>query len=422
MKDYGVPLALFKVAALCMALSAPSFAQTYDTKNPASHQSTGLAGHDPNTASANKAQPAQSTELDTARTARSLMHNTVESSNGDKLGSVKDMVIDTHSGRVDYVIVSTGGISGVGSRLKAVPPSALSLATTKKNTLSLGITPEQWKGAPDFDKKNLAGLGDQAQGQQVYQYYKQQWPTRATQAPAQPPLPPTGRDSGTRGRSTEQIQLASDLMGRSVVNPQGQDVGKISDLLVDIGNPKTAFAILKPGSLISNADKQVAHQLFAIAISSFNTASGDNDKLVLDIPPARFQQAQPLSATSWTEAGTATGAPGVFRYQAQNHDAYSGDPDNTRRNARDRDAGAVTPIKQSESREDLHLTQNIRRAIMKEDGLSTLARNVKVISANGRVVLRGPVHSDQEKSAIARLAEQSAGAGNVEDQLEVTHD
>ncbi|MDB6121657.1 MAG: PRC-barrel domain protein [Pedosphaera sp.] len=413
MKKYGASPSVIKLVTLSLALSTSiCLAQTHDAQNPASHQSTGLAGRDTSTTSAN---------LGAGRTAKDLMHDNVESKNGDKLGSVKDMVIDTRSGRVDYIVISSGGVAGVGSHLKAVPPSALSLGTTKKNTLALDVTPEQWKAAPDFDKKNLASLGDQAQGQQIYQFYKQQWPAVAAQAPATPALPPTGRDSGIRGQTSRQLQLASDLIGKNVVNRQGQDVGKISDLLVDISSPKVAFAILKPGSVITDADKQASHQLFAIAINSLNTMSGDN-KIVLDIAPAQFQSAQNFDATSWTDAGAATGTANVFRYQGRDNDAYSKEPDNTRRNVRDRDSGALTPTKQSESKEDLQLTQNIRRSIVKDDGLSTLAKNVKIISANGKVVLRGPVHSEQEKNEIARLAEQTAGVGNVENHLEITHD
>ena len=93
--------------------------------------------------------------------------------------------------------------------------------------------------------------------------------------------------------------------------------------------------------------------------------------------------------------------------------------DNTGRNVRDRKAGALTPIKQSESTEDLDLARSIRQAVVKHGGFSLSAKNVKVITGSGKVVLRGPVRSAKEKSEIGQLAEQAAGVRNVENNLEI---
>ena len=66
-------------------------------------------------------------------------------------------------------------------------------------------------------------------------------------------------------------------------------------------------------------------------------------------------------------------------------------PDNTARNVRDRDGTTLTPGDQSESKADLALTQRIRQAIVADDSLSTTAHNVKIITSDGVVTLRGPV-------------------------------
>ena len=95
-------------------------------------------------------------------------------------------------------------------------------------------------------------------------------------------------------------------------------------------------------------------------------------------------------------------------------------PDNTGRNVRDRSGATLTPGDQSESQTDRRLTQQIRKAIMADKSLSTTAKNVKVITVNGTVTLRGPVKSLREKEAIEAKAQQIAGATNVENQLEVT--
>ena len=83
-------------------------------------------------------------------------------------------------------------------------------------------------------------------------------------------------------------------------------------------------------------------------------------------------------------------------------------PDNTATNERDRSGETKTSGDQSNSSADLKTTQAIRQALMKDGELSTTAKNIKVITANGHVTLRGPVKTAQEKARIDQLA-RSAG-------------
>lgn len=94
-------------------------------------------------------------------------------------------------------------------------------------------------------------------------------------------------------------------------------------------------------------------------------------------------------------------------------------PDNTGRNVRDRSGDTLTPGDQSENQADLTLTQRIRRELMADKSLSTDAKNVKIITINGIVTLRGPVNTVKEKSTIEAKAQSIAGTTNVDSQLEV---
>jgi osmotically-inducible protein OsmY len=94
-------------------------------------------------------------------------------------------------------------------------------------------------------------------------------------------------------------------------------------------------------------------------------------------------------------------------------------PDNTGVNTRDRDQRALTAQDQPENDADRQLTARVRQAIVADNQLSTSAHNVKVITANGVVTLRGPVKSDQERAAVAAKAQQVAGVQRVDNQLEV---
>jgi len=95
------------------------------------------------------------------------------------------------------------------------------------------------------------------------------------------------------------------------------------------------------------------------------------------------------------------------------------EPDNSGRNVRDRDNQNKTAGDQSESEADRTISQNIRQAINADDSLSTNGKNVKIITSDGTVTLRGPVKSDKEKAQIEAKAKQVAGVKKVENQLEI---
>jgi hyperosmotically inducible protein len=94
-------------------------------------------------------------------------------------------------------------------------------------------------------------------------------------------------------------------------------------------------------------------------------------------------------------------------------------PDNSAINARDTKGGPLTPENQSEKAEDRELTRKIRQAVVSEKGLSINARNIKIITVDGVVTLRGPVDSTQERDQIMSRALAVAGNGNVNNLIEV---
>lgn len=100
-------------------------------------------------------------------------------------------------------------------------------------------------------------------------------------------------------------------------------------------------------------------------------------------------------------------------------DADEAKPDNTKKNERDRDSAAKTPMDQNENKGDIDITASIRKAVMDDDDLSTTAKNCKIITADGVVTLRGPVASEDEKATIADLAKDVDGVKSVDNQLEV---
>ena len=94
-------------------------------------------------------------------------------------------------------------------------------------------------------------------------------------------------------------------------------------------------------------------------------------------------------------------------------------PDNSATNQRDRSGETQTSGDQSNTPADLKITQNIRRSLMKDSELSTSAKNIKVITADGQVTLRGPVKTAEERAKINQIARSAAGGAQIVDQLEV---
>ncbi|MFY9906136.1 MAG: BON domain-containing protein [Terriglobales bacterium] len=95
-------------------------------------------------------------------------------------------------------------------------------------------------------------------------------------------------------------------------------------------------------------------------------------------------------------------------------------PDNTRVNQRDRSPDEATADQQKANRSDRDITQQIRRSIAKDKSISTYGHNVKVITQNGMVTLKGPVRSEDEKQSIeSKAAEIAGGNDKINDQMEI---
>jgi hyperosmotically inducible protein len=94
--------------------------------------------------------------------------------------------------------------------------------------------------------------------------------------------------------------------------------------------------------------------------------------------------------------------------------------DNTKVNKRDRQKKELTADQQKDNRSDLQVTKQIRQSIMRDKSLSTSAHNVKLISNNRMVTLKGPVRTNEEKQAIEAKAAAIAGQDKLTSELQVT--
>ena len=112
-------------------------------------------------------------------------------------------------------------------------------------------------------------------------------------------------------------------------------------------------------------------------------------------------------------------APAPVAADTRSPPANAPAPDNTAINRRDAEADTKTPLDQKENQKDINLAAEIRQRVLDVKDLSINARNAKIIAADGKVTLRGPVNSDSERDTLDQIARAVAGDGNVDNQLEV---
>jgi sporulation protein YlmC with PRC-barrel domain len=114
----------------------------------------------------------------------------VFSSDGEHVGKISDIMLDVRSGRIAYAVLSEGGFLGMGSKLHAIPWTALTLDTDQK-CFHVDITAERLKNEPGFDKDHWPTMADQRWGESLHTYYNRDpyWLSRSEYV--DPDVPPT---------------------------------------------------------------------------------------------------------------------------------------------------------------------------------------------------------------------------------------
>jgi len=224
---------------------------------------------------------------------------------------------------------------------------------------------------------------------------------------------------------------ASELIGMNVKGPQDEKLGEIKDLIVDLHSGRVAYAVVSSGGILGIGDK-----LVAVPARSFEYSAADK-KLVLNVDKQTLANAPRFDKEHWPDMNDLRWNTEVYQHYGQepywsdrNANVVSGrenvrsktDVDNTKRNIRDRDGTTLTPEDQGGSKEDREITRQIRKSIVVEkgkDGDSVNARNIKIMTVNGAVTLRGVVESEAERDSIEARAKNVTGVTRVDNQLEV---
>jgi sporulation protein YlmC with PRC-barrel domain len=213
------------------------------------------------------------------------------------------------------------------------------------------------------------------------------------------------------------VQKASKIMGTAVNNLQGEKLGEVDNLVVDLSAGRIVAVIVSTGGYLG-----MDGELSAVPPTAFRF-NDEHDTLQLDTTKDRLAGSPHFQSGQWPDFSQSNYSGGV--YHAYNVEPYfntdaTNAPDNTAGNIRDRDNNTLTPLDQGNSQADIDTTAQIRNAIIAADGMSINGKNVKIITMNGRVTLRGPVNSSDEKRQIGDIADRIAQSDNVDNQLEVT--
>jgi len=92
--------------------------------------------------------------------------------------------------------------------------------------------------------------------------------------------------------------------------------------------------------------------------------------------------------------------------------------ENTQLNVRDKAGTNIIPDEQNNTAQDITITADIRKAVVNDKSLSINAHNVKIITRNGVVTLRGPVESETENTKLQKIVEKTYGVKQIDNQLE----
>ncbi len=370
--------------------------------------------------------------LNDAAKASDLIGMTVKNNQDEKLGKVEELAVDVESGRIVQVILSTGGFIGIGDALTAVPPSALHRDVALK-VLHLDADKEKLQGAPKFEMSKWAEYSDSEHLAGVYRHYGEEPAFTFIQRGDAVRAPNTisiRKADGTWDKDRVssdsqwmipasrlgQVQQASKLMGTPVNNLQNEKLGKVENLLVDLPSGRVVAIIVSSGGFLGMGDELSAVPPTALRFTT------DRDALQLDASKEMLSNAPHFKANQWPDLGQPSYADGVYRaYGVQPYFTtnLTAEPDNTASNVRDRNNSTLTPLDQGNSKADVDTTAQIRKGIIADKNMSMNARNVKIITIDGQVTLRGPVDTAEEKRLIGEIANRIAHSENVDNQLEV---
>lgn len=207
--------------------------------------------------------------------ASKLIGQEVRNANGEKMGEIRDLIVDVAAERVHYAVLAFGGVLGLGEKLFAYPISSFK-PTGDKYELVLNVDKEKMKNAPGFDRKHWPDFADSLYLSEVDRYF------RANAVGAAP--------------ADERLMRISELIDRKVSDRQGHNAGAIKDLVINPAAERISYAVLDFDKPWSPDDK-----LVALPLGVFGFPERHDRPVVLDMSRDEVNVARGFEENAWPD-------------------------------------------------------------------------------------------------------------------------
>lgn len=286
----------FSVATLCLAGSTYAFDNPNEEKAQTPDNSK-TSKADKKASRTDKAERKQMKKAGMATRASKLIGMNIENPQGQSLGEINDLVINTSTGEVRYAAVTYGGFLGVGNKMFAVPFEAFNIkqkADSQEPVLMLNVTQKHLEGATGFDKDHWPNFADDSYLADLNKRYdvKQKRANKNEKLRSK-----TGKlDPKTSGTNVR----ISQLNGMNIQNTQGKSVGEIKDIVINVTHGNVQYAAVTYGGFLG-----VGNKMFAVPFKAFeikqNPEEPEEQILVLNVTQQQLEGAQGFDEDHWPD-------------------------------------------------------------------------------------------------------------------------
>jgi len=249
--------------------------------------------------------------------ASELLGYGVQNAAGDDLGSINDAMISLQDGCIRYMILSFGGILGLGDNLYLIPWRAITIDPVNERVL-FNVEPEALNEAPVFDVDNLPDFTSPDWDAEVQTYWDPieilsadttaiPSDTATTTSPCLDTTLVADTATGTGASEsvtdtttseegiaveTPQVMRLSELLALDVTNSQGEDLGAIEDIMIDWRQDRIVYMILSFGGFLGLGEKWFVIPLEQVTLDPIE------QRLIFDVEPERLETAPGFDANT----------------------------------------------------------------------------------------------------------------------------